>query len=72
MLMINFKISEDVLFIRIRRIVRNVFYGLECFFLGWGIKVFFGDFDMNLDFRKVMGGEGLDLCLLFFENLNLY
>lgn len=56
MLMINFKISEDAPFIRIRRTARNAFFGPECFSLGGGTKAFFGDFDMNLDFRKVMGG----------------
>lgn len=66
MLMINFKISEDVLFIRIRRIVRNLFFGIECFFLGGGIKVFFGNFDMNLDFLKVIGGEGVRFMFVIY------
>lgn len=54
--MINFKISEDALFIRIMRTARNSFFGTECFSLGGGTKAFFGYFDMNLDFPKVMGG----------------
>lgn len=71
MLMINFKISEDALFIRIRRTARNSFFGTECFSLGGGTKAFFGNFDMNLDFPKVIGGGGgrvLDPCLLYMCN----